>query len=398
MDICHIPLNEITPYARNPRKIDAAVDGVAASIKEFGFLQPVVIDKDNVIVVGHVRHAAARKLGLDAVPCVRVEDLTEQQVKAYRLLDNKLNEKAEWDDEMPEFDAAGFDAEFDLPDNATAEEDDYEPPEEIQTDIKRGDLIELGPHRVMCEDATNINNWSTADVVFTSPPYNLGVSAKMSGNTAIGNRGNAYEGYDDNQSESEWLKLVCAVTEIAIRSAKSVIINVQSLSGNRSALWSYLFTFKDQFCDVGIWDKGHAAPQQAPRVMNSVFEFVFFFRSDKPNRAIQSGSEFRGTIDNVFRFGPQRSNDAASWHGATMSVDFAAYIISTFTLFKLTILDPFLGSGTTLIAADQLNRICYGIEIEPKYCQVVIDRYKAHCEKSGKEFVCKVNGEAYDGK
>lgn len=115
--------SDLIPYARNPRKNESAIAGVAASIKEFGFQQPIVIDKDAVVVAGHTRLKAAQSLGLKTVPCVVAEDLTPEQVKAYRLLDNKLNERAEWDyellplelDDLADFDLAPFDVEFEFP-------------------------------------------------------------------------------------------------------------------------------------------------------------------------------------------------------------------------------------------------------------------------------------------
>lgn len=166
MNIIEKHLNEIKPYEKNPRKNDEAVKYVAKSIKEFGFKVPVVIDKDGVIIAGHTRYKAAKKLQLDTVPCIIADDLTEEQIKAFRLADNKVSEKAEWDidllseelNDILELDMADFgfeDVLQDLEDSAEAEEDDFvaELPEEPNS--KLGQVYKLGNHRLMCGDSTD---------------------------------------------------------------------------------------------------------------------------------------------------------------------------------------------------------------------------------------------------
>ena len=165
MQIIEKKIGDIKPYEKNPRKNDSAVDAVANSIKEFGFKVPVVIDKDNVIVCGHTRYKAAKKLGLKAVPCVVADDLTEEQIKAYRLADNKVSELAEWDiDLLGEeldgiFDIDMSDFGFDL----TEEEEETEiiedeVPQEVESVAKQGDIWQLGRHRLMCGDSTRITD------------------------------------------------------------------------------------------------------------------------------------------------------------------------------------------------------------------------------------------------
>ena len=158
MNIINKKITDIKPYEKNPRKNDEAVKYVAASIKEFGFKVPIVIDKNGIIVAGHTRWKAANNLGLDEVPCIIADDLTDEQIKAYRLADNKVSEKAEWDfdllgeelDDLFDFDmtAFGFDDEVEE-ELAEVEEDDFEvnPPKEPKT--KPGDIYQLGRHRLM---------------------------------------------------------------------------------------------------------------------------------------------------------------------------------------------------------------------------------------------------------
>lgn len=187
MEIQERRLGDIRPYEKNPRKNDAAVKYVAESIKEFGFKVPIVIDKNGVIVAGHTRYKAARKLKLETVPCIVADDLTEEQIKAFRLADNKVAEKAEWDfdllsselDELFDFDMAafGFDDEPEEEEPQEVEEDDYEAELPTEPKAKLGDIYQLGNHRLMCGSSTNIEDveklmdGNTARMLFTSPPY-----------------------------------------------------------------------------------------------------------------------------------------------------------------------------------------------------------------------------------
>ena len=186
MQIIEKNIKELIPYEKNPRKNDQSVDKVANSIKEFGFKVPIVVDKNNIIVCGHTRYKAAKKLKLAVVPCVVADDLTEEQIKAYRLADNKVGEDSEWDidllgeelDDIFNIDMSDFG--FDL----TEEEEETEViedevPEEVEPVAKQGDIWQLGRHRLMCGDSTSITdveklmNGNKADMVFTDPPYNI---------------------------------------------------------------------------------------------------------------------------------------------------------------------------------------------------------------------------------
>jgi len=185
-------VNDLIPYINNPRINDEAVDVVAASIKEFGFKNPILIDKENVIIAGHTRLKAAKKLGLKEVPTIKIEDLTEAQIKAFRIADNKTSEFSEWDFELLEIELEGLNDEFtgfdmkelddmfsDDEEVIEVEEDDFnkEPPEELIS--KKGDIWLLGNHRLMCGDATKkedverLMDGKRADMVFTDPPYGM---------------------------------------------------------------------------------------------------------------------------------------------------------------------------------------------------------------------------------
>ena len=198
MNLLYRNIGDITPYEKNPRKNDEAVKYVAESIKQFGFKVPIVIDKNGIIVAGHTRYKAAKKLNLKEVPCIVADDLTDEQVKAFRLADNKVAEKAEWDfdlladelDDLFEFDMTVFGFEEEEEDTKPADiyEDDYEiePPEEPKA--KRGDIYKLGNHRLMCGDSTSLEDvgrlmgGEKASMGFTDPPWNVNYGAVKEGN------------------------------------------------------------------------------------------------------------------------------------------------------------------------------------------------------------------------
>lgn len=187
MQIIEKSIDELKPYEKNPRKNDKSVDKVAQSIDQFGFRVPVVIDKDNVIVCGHTRYKAAKKLHLASVPCVVADDLTDEQIKAYRLADNKVGEDSEWDidllqgelDDIIDIDMADFGFDLTAAENKVVEDDDFEMSVPEEPKSKLGDIYQLGRHRLMCGDSTNIENvkqlvgGAQIDLLLTDPPYNV---------------------------------------------------------------------------------------------------------------------------------------------------------------------------------------------------------------------------------
>ena len=390
-------ISELIPYINNPRINDEAVDKVAASIKEFGFKNPIIIDKENVIIAGHTRLKAAKKLGLEEIPTIKVEDLTEQQIKAFRIADNKTSEFAEWDMELLEIELEGLDDVFtgfdmkDLddmfPDDTEVIEDDFdeEPPEEPIS--KLGDIWQLGRHRLMCGDSTDektvakLMNDEKADIAFSSPPYNAGTTATE---TAMG-KTTKYNGNDDNKSEAEYIDFLNTYIEQAIEHSEYVFMNVQSISNNKLALIDVLYHNREIYADTIIWDKIHGQPAMAKNVMNSVFEYVHIF-SRKANRAVGT-VPFRGTIDNILHLQPQRKNEYSDIHNATFSVEFASHFIRNFA--KESVLDQFGGTGTSLIACEQLGKSCFMLELDPKYVDVIVNRYISFKESDEDVFLIR---------
>lgn len=381
-----VAIGTLKPNPNNPRIIkDDKFRKLVQSIKELpemADVRPVVVNTDMVVLGGNMRLKAMKEAGWKEVP-IEVVDWDEDKQRQFIIKDNVSG--GEWDWEML---ANQWDAEelqdwgLDLPDFAQAkeleaEEDDYEVPDEVQTDIVLGDLFEIGQHRLLCGDSTDsdavakLMNGEKADVAFTSPPYNAGKSELLSGNTHTTD--NKYNQYNDNQSQNDYLEILIGFTNNALLNSEYLICNIQSLAGNKLALIEYLHQYKNNFIDVAIWDKGHGAPQMAENVMTSAWEYMFFISSkEKASRAIPNAN-FRGTVPNIYRGKPNRNNEFSSIHAATFPIDLPEWALQ-FTKFGDIVLDQFCGTGTTMVVAHQLNRKCYGMELDPKYCQVIIDR------------------------
>lgn len=403
MEVIDRKVSELIPYANNPRHNDGAVDAVAASIKNFGFRVPIIVDKDGVIVAGHTRLKAAQKLGLKTVPCIVADDLTPEQVKAFRLADNKVGELAGWDFEKLDleleeldFDMTPFGFEFD------AEEDDTERksredtvPEAPKAPVTRlGDVWLLGEHRVMCGDSTDADeaveklmNGRKAEFAFYSPPYNVGESSALSPHAGDNNK---YIGYKDDNKDYEGLLLKS--TEAALKNCKYCAVNIQMLSGNKLSFVSWLNANKLNLCDIAIWYKDNAQPAMASRVMNSSFEFVVLLSKENNSRAFGTNN-FRGTVSNVYQSHVQNSNEYSGIHSATFPVAFAEHFINSFSNKGELVLDLFGGTGTTLIAAQRTGRLCYMMELSPSYVDVIIERWQ---KETGDQAILERTGEAFD--
>jgi DNA modification methylase len=193
--------------------------------------------------------------------------------------------------------------------------------------------------------------------------------------------------YDDNQGKDNYLNLLIGFTNNALLKSEYLICNIQSLAGNKIALIEYLNYYKNNFIDVAIWDKGNGAPAMAENVMTSAWEYLLFISSkDKATRAIPNAN-FRGTVPNIHRDNPQRNNKFSKVHAATFPIHLPEWAMQ-FTKEKGILLDQFLGTGTTMVAAHQLKRKCCGMELDPKYCQVIVDRMM----KLDETLIIKKNG------
>jgi DNA modification methylase len=399
-----ININKIKANRDNPRIIkDEKFQKLVRSIQEFPemlYLRPIVVNQDMVILGGNMRHKAAKEAGLKEIPIIVADNLDEAKEREFIIKDNVGFGEWDWDalanlwepDELYDW---GLDLplDFETVEEAEALEDDFEVNDDIETDIVVGDLFEIGEHRLLCGDSTDsdavakLMNGDKANIAFTSPPYNAGKSETLSGNTHTTD--NKYNEYNDNQTQSDYLNLLIGFTNNALINSEYLICNIQSLAGNKIALIDYLYKYKNNFIDVAIWDKGHGAPAMAENVMTNSWEYMFFISSkEKATRVIPNGG-FRGTVPNIYRGKPQRNNEFSNVHAATFPIDLPEWALQ-FTKQNDIVLDQFLGTGTTMVAAHQLNRKCYGMELDPKYCQVIIDRMK----KLESTLVIKRNGKA----
>lgn len=388
MQTISVNIGEVKLNPNNPRIIkDEKFKQLVKSIKEFPEMlniRPIVVNDDMITLGGNMRLKACKEAGLKKVPVIKASDLTPEQQREFIIKDNigygewdwamlandwGNEDLAEWGLDVPEFEAKELEA----------QEDNYEMPDEVKTDIVLGDLFEIGPHRLLCGDSTDsdavarLMDGEKADMAFTSPPYNAGKSEMLSGNTHTTD--NKYNEYDDNQSQNDYLQLLIGFTNNALINSNYLICNIQSLAGNKIALIEYLHKYKSNFIDVAIWDKGHGAPAMAENVMTSSWEYLLFISSkENASRAIPNAG-FRGTIPNIYRGKPQRNNEFSSVHAATFPIDLPEWALQ-FIKKNQIVLDQFLGTGTTMVASHQLNRKCYGMELDPKYCQVIIDRMR----------------------
>ena len=397
-DIKIVKVKDLKEYSKN-NKIhpEEQISLLVQMIDKFGFTTPLLIDKDNVLIAGHGRKLAAEKLGLKELPCLIIDDLSENEIKALRIADNRIGELAETQmfNVKEEFDylkdsgldfLTGYtDEDFidfnEIEEPKEVKEDDFEVPDEIKTDIKRGDIIKLGNHRLMCgssteiEDVEKLTEQNKLDMCFTSPPYNVGKNAKLNAGMKSKTGDNKYiETYnDDNIKWKELLiKSLCFAKEVS----KFQFYNIQHLAGNKILLLEFLYEMRDYLVDTIIWKKSNTAPAMAECVLNSQFEYIFVFSQNiNPTRAINL-KQFRGTVSNVIETTNNSSNEFSNIHAAAFPIKFIEFFINSFTNEKMGIYEPFGGTGTTLIACEQLNRQCYMMELDSKYCEVICQRWE----------------------
>ena len=413
MQIVRMSVNDLSNDPANARKHnDRNIEAIIASLRRFGQQKPIVIDKSNVVRAGNGTLEAARRLGWDKIDCV-VTNLESSDATAYAIADNRTAELAEWDGEILAaeleslqsdglLEAAGFTDEelaemlqANQPEPEITEDEVPEPPAEPIT--KPGDLWILGEHRLLCGDSTKAEDvkrlmaGAKADLCFTSPPYALGKSVALSGNKVMAAKANPYGDHKDNADE--WDRLMrgwFVASDAAVSDAW--VVNVQPLAGNKRDLVRFIADNAGRLVDVATWDKGHAAPPMAAGVMASRFEWmVVFAANDGASRAVPLSS-WRGTVQSVYVAPPQRGNEFSKVHAATMPLHVPAWVMQTLCDQSKSVYEPFCGTGTTLIAAEQLGRKCYGMEISPAYVSVILDRW---AKLAGRDPVIESTGQSW---
>jgi len=403
--ISYLNVKDLIPYVNNSRThSDDQINQIASSINEFGFTNPILIDDKQNIIAGHGRVLAANKLDLDKVPTIELKGLTKAQIKAYVIADNQLALNAGWDLDVLklelehlqeiefDLDLLGFDDDFigglleDEPNEGLTDEDAVpEAPEEPIT--KLGDVWILGNHRLMCGDSTSIDeverlmSGSKADITFCSPPYNVGT-------TPNGNK-QKYINDADSRGTQVYKELLNNFVVTALTVSDYVFSNIQSLAGNKLALIEHLYDMREKFADTIIWNKKTAEPAMARKVLNSQFEYVHIF-SNEAKRSVGS-RDFRGTLTNIININSRQDKQFSKVHKATFPVEFADHFIVHFT--ESSCFDPFGGTGTTMISCEKNNRTAFLMELDPKYCDVIVKRWQ---EYTGKSAVLESTGDKFE--
>ena len=365
-------IDELKVYENNPRKNDQAVDAVANSIKEFGFKVPVIITKDNVIIAGHTRIKACKKLGITDVPCIIADDLSEDQIRAFRLADNRASELADWDlDKLKiEFDNIELDLDLfgfeelqkKLGDDP--EDDDFDE-SEVLTDhpySQKGDIFELNEHRVMCGDSTDpeivkaLVNRKVVDMIFTDPPYNV----DYEGSTGM-------KIQNDKQKDGDFLTFLSkAFTNMAEHLKPGGV--VYCCHADTEGL-NFRTAFKGaglKLSECLVWVKNSLVLgrqdyhwRHEPILYGWKEGETHYFAEDR-------------TQDTVWEYNKPKTNDL---HPTMKPIPLVARAINNSSRKGETVLDLFGGSGTTLIACEELKRKALVMELDEHYVDVIVKRY-----------------------
>ena len=386
-------VSDLIEYARNPRKNDHAVDKVAAAIREFGFRVPILAKSDKTVVDGHLRLKAAKKLGLETVPVILCDDMSEAQIKAFRISVNRVAEFAEWDNdllriELDELDEMGFDLELtgfsldeidglEIEEIAPEYEEDadgevIEPPAEPVT--KEGDVWILGKHRLMCGDSTSIDavdkllNGAKIDLVFTDPPYGVEYQSNMRTKT---------QKFDMLKNDDEFLDIAPVIDA----TTKGWVFVWTSWKVQHK--WIQLFESFGYPSNIVIWHKPGGGIGDLKKTFVSDYEVALVWHR---------GAELCGKrIGSVWKV----AKDGASTyvHPTQKPVELSEEAIDKTTKNGASVLDLFGGSGSTLIGCEKTNRKAYLMELDPKYCDVIINRWQT---LTGKDAVLESTGDKFN--
>lgn len=371
--ITNIKTIDIKPYAKNPRKNDEAVKYVAESIKEFGFKVPIVVDDDNIIVAGHTRWKAAKKLGIEECPCIVASDLTEEQIKAFRLADNKVAEKAEWDfdllgmelEDIVDLDMSVFGFEDVLEEEAEVAEDDYEVQLPEEPKAKRGDIYQLGRHRLMCGDSTmfddveQLMDGQLADMLLTDPPYNVDYEGKTKDKLKIEN--------DKMENDSFRQFLVDAFTNADMSMKPGAVFYIWHADSEGYNFRGACFETGWQVRQCIIWNKNSMVMGRQD----------YQWKHEPCLYGWKNGASHLWASDRkqttVIDFNRPTRNDL---HPTMKPIGLFDYQIKNNTKGGDIVLDLFGGSGTSIMACEQNGRVCYTMEFDPRYIDAIIDRWE----------------------
>ena len=360
-----VPIGDIKPNPDNPRHIkDDKFKKLVTSIKDFPQmleLRPIVVDSDGIILGGNMRLKACQAAGLKEVPVIYADQLTEDQKREFIIKDNVGFGEWDWDVLANEWDEVVLDSwgldvtGFDIEEEKEAEEDGYEVPDEITTDIVLGDLFEIGPHRLLCGDSTDteqvarLMNGEKADMVFTDPPYGMNLDTDYSKLKGTEKSPNA-KGY-------KWDKVIGDDKEFDFLTCYALFEYV------KEQFWwgaDYYFNQLPKGGGLFVWQKRDKADS---KMIGNDFEICWSKQRHKKSTFWKRWVGY----DSIEK-GEKRV------HPTQKPIELASWLIKDWSNEQNKIIDLFLGSGTTMVAAHQLDRRCYGMELDPKYCQVILDR------------------------
>jgi DNA modification methylase len=405
LSITYLPIDDLAAHPGNSRTHNHdQIHQIAASMKEFGFSNPVLIDHKNVIIAGHGRVAAAKLLGMKSVPTIRLKDLSEDQVRAYLIADNRLAEKAGWDKSTLAIELQhllSIDCNFDvtitgfevpeidpiLQEAARQQEDDdiFKVDEKNRTVTRPGDLWQLGRHCILCGDALEEGCYSAlmqgrlAAAVFTDPPFNDPIDGYVAGFGRTHHR--EFTMASGEMTGTEY-------TDFLFKAFKNLERNCEDGSLNFVCLdWRHLPEILTasrrvytEFKNLCVWVKENGGQGSLYR---SRHELVFVFKSGKGKHRnnIQVGKHGRYRT-NIWEYPRVKSSAAnggeqlSGLHPTIKPVVMVADAILDCTARNDVVLDPFLGSGTTVIAAERTGRICYGMDLDPGYIDTALRRWQ----------------------
>jgi DNA modification methylase len=407
-------ITELRLNKDNPRVIkDDKFKKLVKSIQEFPQMleiRPIVVNEEMVVLGGNMRLKACIEAGLTEVPIIKASSLTPEQQKEFIIKDNVGFGEWEWDvlannwetEKLTEWglDIPGFEAEV-----LEAEEDDFAAPEGvIETDIVLGDLFEIGEHRLLCGDSTDsdqvarLMNGQKWDLMATSPPYNQGNSCgNLLHTKGLGTGKKDVKLYQDknsdNRTSEEYYKFCIDILNTSSifknQNEHTVCWNVAYNAKSRSDYGKIIFSVDNpyQVKETIIWDKTHSINLPQIGIYSRRCEFVFVMSSTEKYHTSQTYNDCRWNYWQIKSAGSQITGQDVE-HRAAYPIEFAANMVSDFSLQNDLIYEPFMGSGTTMVASHQLNRKCYGMELDPKYCQVIIDRMR----KLDPSLIIKKNG------
>ena len=374
-----VPIEKLVPYVNNARTHSPEqINKLRSSIREFGFINPVIIDRDFGVIAGHGRILAAKEERIDKVPCVFADHLSEAQKKAYIIADNRMAMDAGWDEKLLRVEIEALQAEaFDLSltgfdekelsklfdDGTETREDDFDVDEELNkpTFSKAGDVWTLGRHRLFCGDSTKAESYETlmqgkkANLVLTDPPYNVnyeGAAGKIK---------------NDNMADSKFYQFLL-----------DAFSNIEKVMADDASIYVFHadtegLNFRKAFSDAGFYLSGCCIWKKPSLVLGrSPYQWQHepCLYGWKKNGKHQWYSDRKQTT--IWEFEKTKKNTD---HPTMKPVPLLAYPIQNSSMSNTLVLDPFGGSGSTLIACEQIDRSCFTIELDEKYCDVIVKRY-----------------------